>query len=174
MDPVDPSALLQGRTRETTIFRDAEGRWFQDGEPLEHPNLTRAFDRWVGRADDGRYCLKNDINWAYITLEGAPYFVRGVRASESGAQEPMLALSNDAVVPLPLETLRLGPEGALYCDVDAPDGTGPMVARFERHAATQLERWLGEDSGGVFVEVAGKRVRPKTVSNPLQSSSETA
>jgi len=49
---MDPNALLAGRTRETTIARDAEGRWFHDGQALEHPNLTRAFDRWVERAED--------------------------------------------------------------------------------------------------------------------------
>jgi hypothetical protein len=160
---MDPANFLQGMTRETTIRRDAEGRWFYDGEPLEHPNLTRAFDRWVSRAEDGRYCLKNDINWAYIALEGAPLFVRNVHAA---AGRPMLALSNDTSVPLALETLRSGPEGALYCNVPAGEA-GTLVARFERHAASQLEPWLGEDGAGVYLEVAGQRVRPAVVSDPL-------
>jgi hypothetical protein len=165
---MDPANFLQGMTRETTIRRDAEGRWFYDGELLEHPNLTRAFDRWLSRADDGRYCLKNDINWAYITLEGAPLFVRNVHAVGG---RPMLALSNDTSVPLALETLRSGPEGALYCDVPgdvASTKAGTLVARFDRHAASQLEPWLGEDGTGVYIEVQGQRVRPAVVSDPLK------
>jgi hypothetical protein len=157
---MDPNALLAGRTRETTIARDAEGRWFHDGQALEHPNLTRAFDRWVSVADDGRYCLKNDINWAYISLEGAPFFVRSVRAAGAGAE---VLLSNDAWQALEPGSLRLGPEGALYCD-----GPLGLAARFDRHAMTQLEAFLGEDPSGIYVELGGTRARPKLTSEPLE------
>jgi hypothetical protein len=160
----DPSSLLAGRTRETTILRDAQGRWFQDGQALEHPNLTRAFDRWVGRADDGRYCLKNDINWAYVTLEGAPFFVRRVRVDKSaGNARVTLLLSNDTEQLLRSETLRSGDDGALYCDLD--DG---MVARFDRSAMSQLEALVGEDAEGIYLEIGGNRVRPPQSADPLQ------
>jgi uncharacterized protein len=160
----DPNQLLAGRTRETTIARDAEGRWSQDGQALEHPKLTRAFDRWVGRADDGRYCLKNDINWAYISLEGAPFFVRSVRiAPASGKAGVTLVLSNDTEQPLRPPTLRSGQDGALYCDLN--DG---MVARFDRSAMAQLESLIGEDEQGVYLEIGGSRIRPKASANPLQ------
>jgi len=162
---MDPSSFLQGKTRETTIARDAEGRWFFDGEPLDHPNLTRAFDRWVERAEDGRYCLKNDINWAYIAPQGAPYFV--LRVSQDDHKRPVLELSNDASEPLDAATLRVGPEGALYCDVK-----DQMVARFSRHASSQLEPWLREDDKGVYLELEleGERVRPPVTSDPLGES----
>jgi len=161
----DPNQLLAaGRSRETTIARDAQGRWSQDGQALEHPNLTRAFDRWVGRAEDGRYCLKNDINWAYISLEGPPFFVRSVRIDRgSGKAEVRLVLSNDTEQALRPATLRNGPDGALYCDLN--DG---MVARFDRSAMAQLEALIGEDAQGVYLEIGGRRIRPKASANPLQ------
>ena len=159
---MDPNQALAGRSRETTIVRDAQGRWFQDGQPLAHPNLTRAFDRWVERAEDGRYCLKNDINWAYITLEGPPFFVRSVQADPRTGVT--LLLSNDKREALRPETLRMDGEGVLYCDV----GDGSMVARFDRHAATQLESVLGEDEAGVYLELAGERFRPRQVEHPLE------
>jgi len=165
---MDPGQLLQGLSRETTIRRDAQGRWFHDGQALEHVGLTRAFDRWVERAADGRYCLKNDINWAYITLEGAPYFVRSLQISPAG--QVTLVLSNDAAEPLRPETLRIGEDGAIYCDV----GEGRLPARFDRHAATQLEPLVGEDERGVYVEVAGHRVRPSVVHDPLAPLSGAA
>ena len=89
---MDAEKLPFGLSRETTIRRTAEGKWFHDGEAIDNPKLARAFDRWVQRAEDGRYCLKNAINWAYISLEGAPYFVRGVRIEGGRAR---LSLSND-------------------------------------------------------------------------------
>jgi hypothetical protein len=159
---VEPGQFLEGRTRETTIVRDAQGRWFFDGEPLEHENLTRAFDRWVARADDGRYCLKNDINWAYVKLEGPPFFVRSLQIEAGGGVT--LLLSNDAREPLRPHTLRADAAGALYCDV----ADGSMVARFDRHAASQLEALIGEDARGIYVEIGGERIWPDVVSDPLQ------
>lgn len=153
--------MLTGFSRETTIRRDAQGRWYHDGQPLSHAGLERAFDRWVERAEDGRYCLKNDINWAYITLEGPAHFVRSVQIEPAG--QVMLALSNEQQEPLRAETLRMGEDGALYCDV----GDGTLTARFDRHAAAQLEPLIGEDETGLYVEVAGRRVRPRTVRDPL-------
>jgi hypothetical protein len=85
---MDPAQFLQGRTRETEIRRDARGRWFNGADPIDHPNLTRSFDGWVDRAEDGRFCLSNSINWAYVEIEGPAYFVKDV-----------------------------GPEGALWCAV---------------------------------------------------------
>ena len=163
---MEPSSFLKGMTRETTIRRDAEGNWFVDGEPLDHPNLTRAFDRWLERAEDGRYCLKNDINWAYVAIEGAPYFVERVRKDAAGL--PRVELSNDAELPLPVDSLRLGPEGALYFDLP-----GGMVAKFRRHAMAQLEPWLSEDDKGAYLELQGKRVRPEVVSDPLRARDVT-
>jgi hypothetical protein len=157
---VDPRSYLEGRSRETTIRRDAQGRWFHDGEPLEHPNLTRSFDRWIERAEAGRYCLKNDINWASITLEGPPMFVRAVRLRDGGA---WLVLSNDREEPLAPETLRQDADGALYCDV----ARGTLAARFDRHAQAQLTAVLGEDERGVYVALGGERIRPPTVGDPL-------
>jgi hypothetical protein len=159
---MDPSALLAGRTRETKIRRDRYGRWYEGGEPLEHPNLTRSFDAWVDRAEDGRFCLSNDINWAYVAIEGPAYFVRGV---ERGASALILLLSGDRREPLRGETLRQGPDGALYCDVRE----GRCPALFDNHAALQLSDFIGEDEEGAYVDLPSGRVHPKTVDDPLRA-----
>jgi uncharacterized protein len=167
---MDPAQFLTGMTRETSIRRDAQGRWWFEEDPLEHPNLVRAFDRWVDRAEDGRYCLRNDINWAYFTLEGAPFFVRSVTRDEAGGLS--LLLSNDGVERLDPATLRQGPDGALYCDVrrDPPPKAAqpPMAAKFERHAMQQLEPFLQQDDEGVYLVIAGEHVRPPVVADPLR------
>ena len=156
---MEPSSFPFGLSRETTIRRSADGRWFHDGEPVENQKLARAFDRWVERAEDGRFCLKNDINWAYFELEGAPYFVRAVRVDGPTAR---LLLSNDREVPLDARSLREGEDGALYADV----GEG-LTAQFDRHAAMQLGELLEEDAEGPFFRVGDVRVRPPRVSDPL-------
>jgi uncharacterized protein len=162
---MDPSQFLTGRTRETHIRRDAVGRWFDGPDPLEHAGLIRAFDSWIERAEDGRWCLRNDINWAYVSLEGPPLFVRTVNIEPSGVK---LQLSDGRTEPLRPASLRQGPEGALYCD--ARDGT--YVARFERYAMQQLDPLLREDEHGVYLLLGNERIRPRVASDPLEPISK--
>ena|SRR5690606_13208394 len=150
---MDPNSFLQGRTRETAIRRDRRGKWWNDEDPVDHPNLRTSFDGWIDVAEDGRYCLSNDINWAYFTLEGPPYFVRSIR--EDGASL-VLALSGNREEVLDPSTLRQSTAGTLYCRVRE----GRCVAVFDAHAASQLAGRLGEDEGGVYVDVGGARVHP--------------
>lgn len=157
---VDPASVLKGRTRETKIRRDAQGRWFNEDEEITHVLLTRAFDEWLRPAPDGsgRWCLSNDINWAYVSLEGPPRFVRRVEIDGADAR---LFLSDGSMTPLDPETLRQGPDGALYCDVP-----GDMTARFDRHAAMQLAELIDEDADGVFLRLGDRVVRPPVVDEP--------
>lgn len=163
---MDPGSFLQGFSRETTIRRDAEGRWFHDGEPLVHPKLTRAFDRWLDLAEDGRYCLRNDVHWVYVTLEGAPLFVRSVRIDDSAVIG--LSLSDGRDAPLAPATLREAADGALYCDV--PRGAVVLTARFDRHAMQQLDPVLREDELGVYLALGAAKVRPPRVAEPVRSA----
>jgi uncharacterized protein len=172
------AGLPPGFSRETTIHRDASGRWSQDGVLLEHANLVRAFDRWIDRADDGRLCLKNDLGWAYVSIDGAPLFVRSIAHDADGVR---LRLSDDREEPLDVRTLRLGKDGALYCDARA----GQLAARFDRHAQLQLGELFREDARGVYLtqspirsgaptndDVApedddGPRIYPQAVDDPI-------
>jgi hypothetical protein len=159
---MDPNALLAGRTRETAIRRDASGRWWNGEDRIDHPNLVRAFDAWLDVAEDGRYCLKNDINWAYVAIEGAPLFVRSVSVDRD---PPRLTLSDATEEALDVASLRQGADGALYCDARE----GRLSARFDRAAAQALEPLLDEDDEGVFLKIGGDRIRPPVVDDPLKN-----
>ncbi|MDH5674012.1 MAG: DUF1285 domain-containing protein [Myxococcales bacterium] len=161
---MDARSLLAGRSRETTIRRDAEGRWYHDGAPLEHPGLCRSFDAWVERAEDGRYCLKNDINWAYCEIEGPAFFVRTVHVEQGGTVR--LSLSGDLLETLDPQSLRQDTHGVLYCDV-----RGGLPARFDRHAAAGLEHHIEADAEGVYLQLGASKVRPPLVDDPLQPHS---
>lgn len=157
---MDPSKVMAGLTRETQIRRDGRGRWFNGDDPVDHPLVARAFDGWIDRAEDGRLCLSNDINWAYVEVEGPPYFVRAVGPGADGLE---LVLSGDRRERLDPRTLRQDRDGALYCDVR----DGRLAACFDRYAAMQLvDRVGGEDDQGPYLELGG-RVRPPVVEDPL-------
>jgi len=162
---MDPAEMLRrGYTRETKIRRDARGKWFDGDVPLEHPGLVKSFDGWLDRAPDGRLCLSNDINWAYVEVEGPPYRVRAVEVGEA----IRLRLSGGREETLDPKTLRQDAQGALWCDVRE----GKLAARFENHATNQLADVLEEDAEGPFLRIAGEVVRPPVVEDPLQVTSD--
>jgi hypothetical protein len=95
---MDPAQFLQGRTRETEIRRDAAGRWFNGKDRIEHPKLTVAFDGWIDRAEDGRFCLSNSINWAYVEVEGPAYFVKDAVPDDDGVRLRLSGEVDEALV----------------------------------------------------------------------------
>jgi hypothetical protein len=157
--------IPEGRSRETKIRRDARGRWWNGDDAITHPLLVRAFDSWIERAQDGRYCLENDINWAYVTIEGAPIDVRACRLERDGDRftRCVLVLSDGREEPLALRTLREAMDGALYCDVRG----GTMPARFDLHAAVQLGEASIETSDGVALAIGEETFVPPRVMDPL-------
>lgn len=150
--------LKRGYTRETSIRRDRGGRWFDGEIPIEHPGLIASFDAWIDRAPDGRFCLSNDINWAFVAIDGAPYFVRSLNLADMTVE-----LSGGGREPLDLDSLRVGPDDALWCDVRG----GRVPAVFDNHAATQLAPLLSEDDEGPYLTVGERVVRPLRVEDPL-------
>lgn len=150
-DTPNPIAMI-GRSRETEIRRDAQGRWWNGSDPITHPLLTRSFDGWIERTDDGRLCLKNDINWAYVTIEGPPYFVRSLEVEEGSIDRVTLHLSGDLTEKLEPASLHEGPDGALTCTV-----RGGLSARFDSHASMQLEPLLVQTGEGLALRGDGGR-----------------
>jgi len=153
MESMDASSLLSGRSRETRIRRDAKGRWFDGDDAITHAGLVQALDGYIDLAEDGRFCLRNDINWAYVTIEGPPYFVRSVTLEGDAVR---LHLSGGRSELLDARSLAQDEVGALCCRVR----DGRLEARFDNHAAAGLAPLLDEDELGVYVSLAGRRVRP--------------
>jgi hypothetical protein len=142
----------EGRSRESSIRLDAEGRFWHDGVPIEHAGMARAFASWIARhPDDGRFILSNGYDWSYFQVEDVPFFVLGL-VEEGGRL--WLALSDGSESALEPETLESGARGALYTRVKA----GKFRARFTQAAQTALAPWLGSaENGELFLEIAGFR-----------------
>jgi hypothetical protein len=142
----------EGRSRESTIQLDAEGRFFHDGALVEHPGMGRAFASWIDRhPDDGRFILNNGYDWSYFRVEDTPFFVLGVR--EEG-EALLLLLSDGSESPLDPGSLIVGARDALFTTVKA----GKFRARFMPFAQTALGPWLAsDDKGQLFLEIGGQR-----------------
>jgi hypothetical protein len=131
-----------GRSRESRIRLDAEGRFFHDEEPFEHAGMARAFATWIARhPDDGRYILNNGYDWSYLNVEDVPFFVERVLDSKSG---PRLVLSDGSEEPLAASTLSVSDDDKLYVKVKH----GEFDARFRQAAQIGLAPWLEEAPDG--------------------------
>lgn len=127
-----------GATRETTIRVDAQGQFWHDGQPVTHPGLARSFAQWVDvDPESGRYILKNDVNWAFITVDDAPLVARAATVSGDAV---LLSLSDGTSEPLDPATLRVEPGDVPYCDVRG----GKLPAKLLPGAAFVVLEWLGD------------------------------
>src|SRR5690606_11396988 len=132
----------EGRSRESTIRLDRNGRFWHDGQPVSHPGMAKAFASWIARhPDDGRYILTNGYDWTYFTVEDVPFFVESVRIEGDRCE---LALSDDSREPLDPTTLGVGEGDALYLRVKA----GAFEARFMPQTQTALAPLIVEDEQG--------------------------
>lgn len=148
----------EGRSRESTIVLDGEGRFFHDGERVDHEKLAAAMRRWIRRhPDDGRYILSNGYDWTYFSVEDAPFFVDHVRLEPDRV---VLRLDDGTEEAWnPAET-REGKGGALYATVKHGSDGGPYEARFQRHAQTALAPILDVDAQGAPGAHIGGRFIP--------------
>ncbi len=146
-----------GLTAESSIRIDGDGRFWHDGQLVEHPGLAAAFASWLAvEPATGRYVLRNAVNWCYVTVERTPFVVRAVTEHAGGGLE--LTLSDGTREPLDTATLRLGDDDVPECRVK--DSRFP--ARFSRTAAYALlehARPCGDGDGdGFVVELGGELV----------------
>lgn len=146
----------EGRSRESSLRLDGEGRFFHDGALVEHPKLRDALHTWIARhPDDGRYILTNGYDWTYFIVDDVPYFVRSVRVEDGDA---ILVLSDATEEPLEPATVRANERGELYLKVKKDAPGGPFDAKMTRFAQGQLGPLL-EDAGASGVALTTKRGR---------------
>src|SRR5258708_11449807 len=131
-----------GTSRESTIRLDADGKFWHDGERVDHPALEKALHSWIARhPDDDRFILTNGYDWTYFQVDDVPYTVRALRLLPDAA---VLQLSDETEEQLVPESLRVGRGDALYAKVKG----GRFEARFSRHAQTALAPILQEGPDG--------------------------
>jgi hypothetical protein len=147
----------EGRSRESTIVLDKEGRFLHDGALVTHPGMAKAFSSWIARhPDDGRFILNNGYDWTYFRVEDAPFQVVSLQFSgePERAERVSVELSDGTCEPFDPAQLRSSEDGSLYTVVK----NGMFEARFSRSAQLSLAPLLREDeSGGLYLEILEKR-----------------
>jgi hypothetical protein len=155
-----------GRSRESQIVLDAEGRFWDHGEPVTHRGMLDAFATWIRRHPrDGRYVLCNGYDWTYFRVHDVPFFVRGLGGTP---EQPTLLLSDRSEERLDPTRFTVGSNDALYVWVKG----GQFEARFTPAAQLALAPFLVEGPGG---EPAFRVVgTDQLVTPPARASADSA
>lgn len=156
-DDVPPGLPFDFRRR-IDLRLDAEGRWFHDGEPFEHPGLIALFNRGIDVLEStGEPILRVGAQWCYIRCDDVPFIVRTLRPAGDHFE---LALNTEALISVAPDAFRAGPGGRVYVEL------GPhRRARLSRAAQAALADRLAEGpDDAVLICTASSRtpLRPLT------------
>jgi hypothetical protein len=138
------------------VFIDKEGRWYHEGAEMIHRDIIRLFYQHMERDSQGRYIINWNRQRCYVEVEDTAFVVwRVVRTGKeaSGNARFVLCLSDDSQAVLSPETLWVGPQNILYCQVRNQS----FPARFSRAAYYQLAQYVLEEDGTYFLPLNGKR-----------------
>ena len=131
-----------GRSRESQIVLDSDGRFWDHGELVTHRGMMDAFATWIRRHPrDGRFVLCNGYDWTYFRVEDVPFFVRALGGTP---ERPRLVLSDRSEEPFDPAELSVGAGGELYTRVKG----GEYEARFTPSAQLSLAPYLVEGPRG--------------------------
>ncbi|HYG69211.1 MAG TPA: hypothetical protein VD838_16185 [Anaeromyxobacteraceae bacterium] len=149
---MDSDDVLERLRSESGLSIDRDGRFLHRGEPITHARTLEVLWSSLTRVPDGRYLVRIGRESGYVTIDDAPYAVRGVL---DGDGVPVLVLSDGTRESLDPATLAVDGEGVLRCVVK-----GGHAARFTRAAQVALGLMLDEDppgSGTLTLTVRGRR-----------------
>lgn len=139
-----------------TIRFGRDGRWYSDDEEIVNPRIARLFSQSIQRGDDGGWWLVVGDERAKIVVDDTPFVVQRVDGSPGTGFT--IELNDESTEALPAESLRVGPEDVLYCDVKH----GHYEARFLRPAQAELLSHATESGDGFVLPL------PNGASAPLR------
>jgi hypothetical protein len=138
-------------TRDDSGIRlDSQGRWWHDGELVEHPRIVEAFNCGIFPDDDGRFRLQLGNDWCYVDVEDAAYRVLAIDLASDDRLS--IRLSDRTAEILDTGSLQVDADGALRCTVKS----GKAKAKFSREAHYALGSHLEEDGGLLSLKVGAK------------------
>jgi hypothetical protein len=136
---------------------DKEGRWFQNGAEITHPEIYRFFNQLLEKSPDGGYLVRMGREICRVEVEDAPFVVK--RLIENNQAQLLLELNDDTQEPFDPKAFWIGEHNIPYCRVK----NGTFHARFSRPAYYQLARYIitDENEKEFFLFLNGERVPVK-------------
>ena len=118
---------------------DKDGRWFQNGVEIVHPEIYRYFCQSLEKTSDGMYRIRCDREICRVEVEDAPFVVVRVRQDDSHVL--WVELNDGTSEPFQPERFWIGVENVPYVEIK----DGAFHARFSRSAYYQLAEHIEAD-----------------------------
>ncbi len=140
---------------------DKDGRWFQNGAEIIHPEIYKYFNELLEKTSDGGYRIRRGHEYCSVEVEDAPFVVQTV--DQIGKGKVCIHLNDGSAEPLKPEWFWIGRDNVPYCRVK----NGSFHARFSRPAYYALARHIvaDEDERNFFLHIDGQRT-PISTSEP--------
>lgn len=125
---------------------DKEGVWYYQGAEMFRKEIVNLFYQNLHRDETGGYYIDYANDRASVEVEDTAFVVRAVYhagSAEGGDEKLYLLLSDDTCEELAPETLRVGRDHVLYCDVKEKR----FPARFLRASYYQIADYIAQEEG---------------------------
>jgi len=137
---------------------DKEGVWYYKGAEMFRKEIVNLFYQNLHRDDSGGYYIEYANDIASVEVEDTAFVVRAVYhagSAEDGDEKLLLFLSDETCEELAPETVRIGRENVLYCDVKEKR----FPARFLRASYYQIADYFAQEDGreDFFLDLNGKK-----------------
>jgi uncharacterized protein len=126
---------------------DREGIWYYKGNEMFRKDIVKLFYQNLKRDESGGYYIELENDLASLEVEDTAYVVTAVYKSGSrdeGNERISVLLNDETLEELDCESLRIGDQNVLYCNVKA-DG---HCARFLRASYYQIAEFFDYDDAG--------------------------
>ncbi len=135
------------------LIIDKDGRWFQNGLEIVHPEVYRYFNQILEKAPDGVYRIRTASETCRVEVEDAPFVVQRVLEDREGCLH--IHLNDGSVEVLNPQSLWIGEKNVPYTLVK--DET--FHARFSRPAYYMLAEYIVSDEReeNFYLEINGDR-----------------
>ena len=132
---------------------DKDGRWFQNGAEIIHPEIYLLFSSMLEKTPEGKYLVRFGGEICRVEVQDAPFVVQCV--DEEGEGRIVIQLNDGSREPLDPDRFWIGRENVPYCRVK----DRAFHARFSRPAYYQLARYIvsDDDERVFFLLIDGKR-----------------
>ena len=133
---------------------DKDGRWFQNGAEIVHPEIYRFFCRTLEKTADGEYIVRFGREICRVEVEDAPFVIQSI--DEEGDGTIAVQLNDGTREAFDPEHFWIGHENIPYCRVK----DGELHARFSRPAYYQLASHIVSDGDekDFFLLINGKKI----------------
>ncbi len=135
------------------LLIDKEGRWFQNGAEIIHPEIYRALNRLLEPIPGGGYQIRSGKEICRVEVEDAPFVVQ--RIVQEAPSSLVLELNDGTREDFRPDRFWIGDQNIPYTKIKAD----VFHARFSRPAYYQLaEHIVGDESeNNFFIVINGEK-----------------